>query len=56
MINGHGGDIYTLAHDLGCEPGDIIELPDSSRLYVTDYTRDLTRGSASTLRVSGFRC
>ena len=26
MINGHGGDIYALAHDLGCEPGDIIDM------------------------------
>jgi hypothetical protein len=38
------------------EPGDILELPDTSRLYVTDYTRDLTRGAASVLSVSGFRC
>lgn len=37
------------------EIGDIIELPDTSRLYVTSYQRDLTRGSASELRVSGFR-
>jgi threonine-phosphate decarboxylase len=26
MIKGHGGDIYTLARNLGCEPGDIIDM------------------------------
>ena len=25
MIKGHGGDIYELARNLGCEPGDIID-------------------------------
>jgi threonine-phosphate decarboxylase len=26
MIKGHGGDIYTLARNLDCEPGDIIDM------------------------------
>lgn len=26
MIRGHGGDIYELARDLGCEPSDIIDM------------------------------
>jgi threonine-phosphate decarboxylase len=26
MIRGHGGDIYALARNLGCEPGDIIDM------------------------------
>ena len=26
MIKGHGGDIYELARDLGCDPGDIIDM------------------------------
>ena len=26
MIKGHGGDIYTLADNLGCEPGDIVDM------------------------------
>lgn len=38
------------------EPGDILQLPDGSRLYVTGFSRELTRGSAATLSVKGFRC
>jgi hypothetical protein len=37
------------------EPGDIIELPDTSRIFVQDYERDLTRGSPALLTVRGFR-
>lgn len=37
------------------EPGDILELPDTSRLYVQEYTRILGRGTPSTLTVAGFR-
>jgi hypothetical protein len=44
-----------ITDDPRIEPGDILELPDTSRLYVTDYDRTLTRGSESTLKVSGFR-
>jgi hypothetical protein len=45
----------TLVDDARIEPGDILELPDGSRLYVTGYTRDLSRGAAATLDVDGFR-
>jgi hypothetical protein len=41
--------------DLRIEPGDIIELHDGSRLYVTGYSRDLTRGASAELQVTGFR-
>jgi hypothetical protein len=37
------------------EPGDILGLPNGERLYVLDYSRDLSRGSAATLRLSGFQ-
>lgn len=45
----------TIVDDPRIEPGDIIELNDGSRLYVTDYSRDLTRGAAAVLDVQGFR-
>ena len=38
------------------ERGDILLLPDGSRLYVLTFSRDLTRGSAAMLSVQGFRC
>lgn len=44
-----------ITDDPRIEPGDILELPDTSRLYVQNYTRQLTRGSPSTLKVTGFR-
>ncbi|MNG09144.1 hypothetical protein D3C84_925480 [compost metagenome] len=37
------------------ERGDILQLPDGSRLYVLSFSRDLTRGSAAMLSVQGFR-
>jgi hypothetical protein len=45
----------TMIDDWRIEIGDILELSDSSRLYVTGYDRDLTRGSANILNVQGFR-
>jgi hypothetical protein len=45
----------TIVDDPRIEPGDIIELPDESRVYVTGYTRNLSRGSAATLDIDGFR-
>lgn len=45
----------TIVDDPRIEPGDILELPDGSRLYVTGYTRDLSRGAAAILSVDGFR-
>ncbi len=44
-----------LVDDPRIEVGDILELPDGSRLYVLDYRRDLTRGAAAVLTVEGFR-
>jgi hypothetical protein len=37
------------------ERGDIIKIPDGSRLYVTSFNRDLSRGAPATLSVKGFR-
>ena len=45
-----------ITDDARIEPGDILQLPDESRLFVTDYTRSLMRDSAAVLTVSGFRC
>lgn len=45
-----------ITDDARIEPGDILQLPDESRLYVTDYSRSLMRDSAAILTVSGFRC
>lgn len=46
----------SIVDDPRIERGDIIELPDQSRLFVTGYSRDLSRGSAAVLDVQGFRC
>lgn len=45
----------TIVDDPRIEPGDIVELPDGERVYVTGYTRNLTRGAAATLDLEGFR-
>lgn len=45
----------TIVDDPRIERGDILELYDGSRLYVLDYTRELSLGSANTLEVTGFR-
>lgn len=37
------------------EVGDIVTLPDGSRLYIEDYSRDLKRGAAAVLALEGFR-
>lgn len=37
------------------EKGDILRLPDGSRLYVNDYSRDLSHGAPAVLSVKGFR-
>jgi len=44
-----------IVDDPRIEPGDILALPDTSRLYVLNYRRDISRGGASTLAVEGFR-
>ncbi len=45
-----------IVDDPRIERGDILELNDGSRLYVTDYSRDLTQGAAAVLDIQGFRC
>lgn len=45
----------TIVDDPRIEPGDIVELHDGTRLYVTGYSRDLSRGAAATLDLEGFR-
>lgn len=45
----------SIVDDPRVEPGDILELPDQSRLYVTNYRRDLSPGSPAVLEVEGFR-
>jgi hypothetical protein len=45
----------TIVDDPRIERGDIAELYDGSRLYVLDYTRDLTSGSPAVLELTGFR-
>lgn len=43
-----------IVDDPRIEPGDIIGMPDGSRLYVTNYRRDLSPGSAALLDIEGF--
>ena len=45
----------TIVDDLRIEPGDIVELSDGSRVYVTEYSRELTSGSPAMLKLTGFR-
>lgn len=45
----------TILDDPRIEVGDILELYDGSRLYVLDYSRDISSGSAAILDVTGFR-
>jgi len=44
-----------IVDDPRIEPGDIVELPDTSRVFVTDYERQLTRGTPALLTIRGFR-
>jgi len=44
-----------IVDDPRIERGDIVELPDASRIYVLDYARDLTHGSKHLLQLTGFR-
>lgn len=45
----------SIVDDTRIERGDIIQLVDGSRVYVTDYARDLSSGAPAVLQVSGFR-
>ncbi len=44
-----------IVDDTRIERGDIIELKDGSRVYVTGFARDLSHGSSAVLDVQGFR-
>jgi len=44
----------TIVDDPRIEPGDIIGLPDGTRLYVTGYRRNLTHGAPAVLELDGF--
>lgn len=56
IYRAHAAQSYgvTIVDDLRIEPGDILALPDGSRLYVTGFTRDLTRDAPACLDVEGF--
>jgi hypothetical protein len=45
----------TMVDDLRVQVGDILELPDATRLFVTGFDRDLTFGAKATLAVQGFQ-
>lgn len=44
----------TIVDDPRIEPGDIIGLPDGTRLYVTGYRRNLSPGAPAVLDLEGF--
>lgn len=46
----------SIVDDPRLEIGDIISLPDASRLFITGYNRDLSRGEEAVLNIQGFRC
>ncbi len=45
----------SIVDDTRIERGDIVQLRDGSRVYVTDFNRDLSIGAPAVLNVSGFR-
>lgn len=44
----------SIVDDPRIEPGDILQLPDDTRIYVTGYKRDLSPGAGAVLSVEGF--
>lgn len=44
----------TIVDDTRIEPGDLIEISDGTRVYVTGYSRDLTNGAPAVLSIQGF--
>jgi len=56
IYRAHAAQSYgvTLVDDLRLEPGDILALPDGSRLYITGLNRDLTRDAPALVEVEGF--
>lgn len=45
----------SIVDDFRIEQGDILQLNDGSKLYVTDFTRDITPGADAVLNITGFR-
>ena len=45
----------TMVDDLRVQVGDILELPDETRLFVTGFDRNLSHGAPATLQVQGFQ-
>lgn len=45
----------SILDDPRIEPGDLLALPDGSRLYVTSYRRNLGRDAPATLELEGFQ-
>lgn len=45
----------TIVDDPSIEVGDILQLPNGARMYVTSYSREIARGAAHLLNVQGFR-
>jgi hypothetical protein len=45
----------TIVDDLRVQVGDILELPDATRLFVTGFDRNLGHGAPATLAVQGFQ-
>lgn len=44
----------SIIDDPRIEPGDILQFPDGTRFYVTDYTRNLARNAPAVLDLQGF--
>lgn len=44
-----------IVDDFEIDRGDILQLPTGEKLYVTGYTRDLSRGASAVLSIEGFR-
>lgn len=57
IYQARSAEVYkaTIVDDPRIERGDIVELYDGSRLYVTDFTRQLNPGAAPELQLQGFR-
>lgn len=53
-LSAHSWNVDIIDHP-AIERGDILQLPDGSRLYVNDFSRDLAHGAPAVLSVKGFR-
>lgn len=53
-LSAHSWNVEIVDNPL-IERGDILKLPDGSRLYVTEFTRDVSHGAPAILSLQGFR-